>query len=346
MPAVSRFIRVLMVLLTLSAGPYRVVAYKFRTFGNIGLGLLTWVGILVGYPLAILLWPPDEPEELPPILWSWLALVLMGYVQMFAKWCASERRDERFGHCWFGRLEPVFACGLYMTSLHTLGTGPAMFFLTGYGCSVTQLTLGHVLQRCEAWTPEHTARLVNRLNGWVAWGKVTFPVVASAAYRHSRFVTVVTGSFLLRGVKYLFTKKPMPDGQSPHVRPPSFMSRVMSHMFASMIWSAFSSLVGFNLISVVCGLLLAIPLYLMHWEIKPPSTFKEDARSFISRAKDVISDKEEKAAEYVRDKKEEMSERVEEKADELKERFDDKKQELADGIARKKRQAMWKFLFR
>ena len=63
-------------MLTPLAGPYRVVAYKFGGFGGIGLGLVTWAGVLAAYPyFVITFWEPYGLCENP--FWGWGALIAL-----------------------------------------------------------------------------------------------------------------------------------------------------------------------------------------------------------------------------------------------------------------------------
>ena len=59
-------ITLLLVPLALFAGPYRAFAFKLRTFAGIGLGIVTWLGVLIAFPICIDAFPPQGPWRCRP----------------------------------------------------------------------------------------------------------------------------------------------------------------------------------------------------------------------------------------------------------------------------------------
>jgi hypothetical protein len=133
----------LAVLLTVLAGPYRVVAYKFRSFSGIGHGLLTWIGIGLVFPVCTGFF------SRPDTWWvAWVALAVCGYVQMFVKWCrTAPRLDPASPQCWFGNAELFFVVALVYAANLVCGPGGAAFFLAGYACSTAQWMLRRLASR-------------------------------------------------------------------------------------------------------------------------------------------------------------------------------------------------------
>ena len=58
-------ITLLLVPLALFAGPYRAFAFKLRTFAGIGLGIVTWLGVLIAFPICIDAFPSPGSVGLP-----------------------------------------------------------------------------------------------------------------------------------------------------------------------------------------------------------------------------------------------------------------------------------------
>src|SRR6516165_1742820 len=112
-----RLIDVLTGLLTPLAGPYRVIAYRFRSFGGGRDVLLAWFGMAVLCPLAA-----DTPyTDTASVAWS--AFLAWGCLQAMVTWChASPPRDPARSHCWAGRWEPLLAAALCLAA-HQVG-GP------------------------------------------------------------------------------------------------------------------------------------------------------------------------------------------------------------------------------
>src|SRR5258708_3797787 len=73
-----RSITAALAVLRLFAGPYRVIAFKPRSFGGIGLGFATWLGIIIAFPVCVSTLSPDGYVAWP----VWVALIASAYLQM------------------------------------------------------------------------------------------------------------------------------------------------------------------------------------------------------------------------------------------------------------------------
>ena len=294
--------------LTPLAGPYRVLAYKFRSFGGIGSGLLTWFGIVFVYGWCRMRWfRLFEPEPLAVPLFA--AMVVMGWVQMFAKWCSSrEPRDPAESHCWFGRGEPVFA--LALSGAAEYGASMGRYYLAGYLCSSLQIGLARLRGRLEAWTPEDTERLA----GWARAGAAP--------------------------LKALAPRKTEAVAPGATVRRTTFAGRVMSHVVAHFVIAGITGTLGIWGIVKFLGLILVIPAWLILWATGGdpgglPGFAKEDVRSGLERMREAVGET-----------KEELGERLETGKERLKERFEDGKERVSEEVESRKRQALWNFFTR
>ena len=313
-------------MLSLLAGPYRVVMYRFRTFGGIGTGLITWAGVILAYPIFVASWTPFGLLENRAFLASWIALVLWSYVQMFAKWCSvAPRREPGVSHCWFGRWEPVFALGLSFAMSAACGPGSGRFFLTGYACSVAQIGIVRLRKRLGAWTPEDTQRLVSPVRDSA---QRLAPVAirgagwTKSALRKGALSLIPFGMVLLHSVKSLYGRPaPATSGEAvPATRSPTFMNRVFCHMVASLVLSLVTGAISFRAIFRCFSFVLAIPLWLAGWDMSPPADIKDEARSVASQVNEVLHEEQAK-----------VQSRLEKERDE---------------IERRKRQAAWEFFTR
>jgi hypothetical protein len=335
-------IAVLSVPLTLFAGPYRVLAFKFRAFGGIGLGFITWIGIALVFPACIAAFSNVDSWWI-----AWAFLATCAYIQMFVQWCSkAPRRDPASPHCWLGWGEPLLAVALSIAASAACGPGGMAFFLTGYACSTADWLLCRLRRRLLAWTPADTARSLApayaaaaRLQAlaragaqWAAWAS---PICARFTFRYG-LILASGAALLLRGAwSVLAARAQQPAlAQGPSVRSPGFVSRVASFVVGHMIFSLLTGALGFWGLAKGIGLILSIPAALILWVCggRPdlPHFAKEDARSVISRVKEGLEDKKEDAIERLRLKREAMQER-----------WQDNKEEISDEIGRRKRRAVW-----
>jgi hypothetical protein len=325
-------IDILVALLTLLAGPYRVLAYKLRSFGGIGLGLVTWIGTAAIFPVWIAC--SSETAFLEGPVYFWLALLTLGYIQTFTKWCSTAPpRDICSPHCWLGRWEPALALVISLAAAAT-GPGGFAFFLAGYACSTAEWLLQRLRRRLKAWTPQDTERLLAPARLAAAWVASTSPVcgrflvhygliAASALAFASRAVWSYLGE---RARQRAAALAKAPHAPGPYQRPPTFFGRVMSHIIASTVLSMITSVIGFN----IFALILAIPLWLMGWHVGLPGQVKEKARSVLHNVRESLEDE-----------KDELTERLRRKREEMEDRLDDARDSLRDGVDRAKRRAAW-----
>ena len=138
---------------TLFAGPYRVLAWKFRSFGGIGLGFVTWLGV-VAFPLCTGL--PSSSDAWTLAVWG--VLIILAYIQMMARWCSTlPPRVPGYPHCWVGRYEPMLAFALAMAAAVACGPGGTVIIVLGYACSAAAWRLQ---RRLSTWTPADTPFLL------------------------------------------------------------------------------------------------------------------------------------------------------------------------------------------
>jgi hypothetical protein len=345
--------------LTLFSGPYRVVAYKLRSFGGIRRGCVTWIGIALVFPACIV------TSTYGDLWWiAWVALVVWAYIQMVAKWCStSPELDATSPHCWIGRGEPVFAVVLAIVTGMVCGPGGGAFVVTGYACSTIDWLLRRLRLRVETWTPSDTARLLAPARNTVIWLTIAagnavawltataciaaarvrpaLPMYSSVIRHYGLAIASVTATTL--GYVWLFLVKRAqrpPTAPSEHYRRwPSFSSRVTSFVVGHLVFSVITGTLGFWGIMKGIGMILAIPAAILLWMVggKPdlPEFAKEDARGAITRVKEALADK-----------KDELEERWQEKKEALRERWDDKKEEISEGVSRTSKRAAWKYFTR
>lgn len=341
MALIIRGINTLLVLLTLFAGPYRVVAYKLLTFGGKGLGLVTWIGIAAVYPACAF---PTVPRRAQPwALGLWLALAVWAYVQMFAKWCATKRRNPRIPHCWFGRGEWFFALAFALAVTAFAGNGAGMFFFAGFWCSTAQLWLLALRGRLERWTPEDTERLLSplragqgRAEALAAWAKQNAPIAGRFALAKSLLACSFTGAALKAAwAAWLSHRAAHATAATAYARPPGFMGRVTSFLVGHAIWSTIIGGLGLGFVFKFIGSILAIPAAILLWMLgghaELPQFAKDDAQSVFSRMQDGMNHK-----------KDEMLERMHNKWEEGKGR----REEITDKTRGAGRKAAWHFFTR
>lgn len=321
-----------LVLLTLLAGPYRAVAFKLGTFGGVGTGLLTWAGIIIGYPVCVALsGPPDSPQG---FLFSWGALILIGWIKMFACWCSSQpRRDAGQSHCWAGSSEPLIALMIGMTAAAGSGLGGFVFFLAGYASSLVQIGLVRLRLFCKAWTPEDTKRVLSPVGmgtvraaaglrvGAMSLAPVAMAVFALTKSLFARAAQPAAADVQAEGAVAGAAGVVTPGVATPGYRPPSFSGRVMSHIVAHFVISLITGAIGIGVILKYFTYVLAFILMLLGWELNPPDAVKEEANDVMQRGAELYGH---------------------EKA-ELGERFDEGRESLTEEVERRKRQAIWDF---
>jgi hypothetical protein len=309
-------IDLLIILLTLFAGPYRVAAYKFRSFGGIGQGLVTWIGIGLVFPAFVWASKPEESWWL-----AWAALAIWGYAQMMAKWCSTAPPlDPALPHCWLGKAELFFAFPLIWVAGVLSGSGGAAFFLAGYACSTAQWLLHRLRRRLEAWTPRDTERLMAPACTTAAGVAKASPICGRFALRYGLLLASAIG----RALRFLwrrFVARPTPQpapGQGYYAPPrPGVVRGFTRYLISHMIFSIITGVIGFNII----GIPFAIMLWFMGWKVGLPVHVKEQARSYIARAKEAISDEKDEVMEKLRVRREAMEETLRQQKQRFAERF-------------------------
>jgi hypothetical protein len=273
------------------AGPYRVVAYKTRTFGNVAQGFATWAGLVFAFMNSSIPWDDSDSTQFGFAVGSWVLLAGLAYFQMFTKWCSIRPpRDEGIGHCWAGRVEPVVAVAICVLASALWDNGT--FFFVGYGCSLIQVRLARLRRRLAGWTSDDTERVMAPIRAGMAWFIETTPVFAEFARAKLRLLipglAMVAGAVMafFRGRTAVAAASP---GVPAGVKQPTFMSRVFSHVVGSLIISA----IGGTVILKVFGLILAIPLWFLGWHVSAPEPVKEEGRRFLGRAREAFEDKKE-----------------------------------------------------
>ena len=309
-------IDLLIIVLTLFAGPYRVAAYKFRSFGGIGRGLVTWIGIGLVFPAFVWASKPEESWWL-----AWAALAIWGYAQMMAKWCSTAPPlDPPLPHCWLGKAELFLALPLIWVAGVLCGSGGAVFFLAGYACSTAQSLLHRLRRRLEAWTPRDTERLLapaRTTAAGVAWAS---PICGRFLLRYALLLATAIGN-ALRWFWRRFVARPAPQpapAQGYYAPPRPGIVRGFTRMFINhLIISTITGVIGINVLAIP----FAIILWSMGWRVGLPVHVKEQARSYIARAKEAISDEKDEVMEKLRLKREAMEERLRQERQRFAERF-------------------------
>ena len=130
-------------LLTVFAGPYRVLAYKGRTFGRTRSAVVTWLGVAVAFPAwQTFITSMDSHNT----AWATVVLASITYVKMMHQWCSTKlRRYRGKPDCRVGRFEPALAILLGLTACGS-------FFLVGYGCSAAAWRLVKAQENAERTT--------------------------------------------------------------------------------------------------------------------------------------------------------------------------------------------------
>jgi hypothetical protein len=359
MKTMVRAIDVLLALFTLFSGPYRVVAFKFRSFGGIGLGSVTWIGIALAFPACVVVSTHGDSWWM-----AWVALIVCAYIQMFAKWCSTRPPlDAAFRHCWIGRGEPFFAFVLVFAAGMACGPGGTAFFLIGYACSTMDWLLRRLRLRLETWTPSDTVRLLAPARNAVARLRVAtrnaadrltasariaaarvrlaLPIYSSVMRHYGLAIASLTATTLgyVWGFLRQRAQRPPTAPGEHYTRSPSFSSRVMTFVVGHMVFSFITGAIGFWGIVKGIGLILAIPAAIILWAVggKPdlPDFAKDDARGAMHGFRDALEDKKDQALDRLRGKREE-----------LKERWEEGKEQISGEISRRKRQAVWDYFTR
>ena len=285
MTLIVGIINVLLVLLTVFAGPYRVVAFKFRTFGGIGLGLVTWLGVAIAFP--------DVRRHVPA-----RGFIVAGGLggahhirlhpdvrQVVQQRAAPGRRlpallDRQVGAALRHRPLLHGKRGLRPRRHDVLPDGLCM----QHG----RISAPALRRRCEVWTPRDTQRLlapvriaIARVTAWVTWAS---PICGRLIVRYGLLLASATAAALQCVWLFLLRRAQQPApalAQGQYVRPPTFGSRVMSFVVGHMLFSLITGAIGFWGIVKGIGLILAIPAAILLWAVggKPdlPHFAKDDA---------------------------------------------------------------------
>lgn len=304
--------------LTLLAGPYRALAWKLRSFGGIKPGLATWAGIMFLFPACIRLGSPLTAHQALSFPAAWALLIILAYVQMMARWCSTQPpRDPASPQGWAGDAEPLLTAALCVGMTAACGSGGLLFILLGYAASEAQWRLE---RRLRSWTPADTESLLAPVRrGLAALDRLPARLahaIAAATMAVCRF-----GWFLIAGRRR--TPTPATAGGGPvviYANPTSWGRRLGTFFIGHALLSALSGFLGFKIIAIPFALFLA----LMGWRIGLPEQMKQDAKSAIASVKEAIQDE-----------KDELSERFRREREQLEERYQEEKQRLQDAARRR-----------
>jgi hypothetical protein len=139
----------------------------------------------------------------------------------------------------------------------------------GYICSLLQCQIARLRRRLSAWQPEDTQRVI------------ALPHVSLA---------LATGSALLGLLHRLFRRKPEAVGQAV-AKPASFSSRVMSSVVGHMVFAVIVGNISFGLVLPVLGCILAIPLWMLGWDVKAPKPMQEEGKSVVAKVEEAVEKK-------------------------------------------------------
>lgn len=306
--------------LTLVAGPYRVVAYRFGAVGNFGRGILTWAGIVLIFHDWL---EAFSGESLTPIQnLAWIVLIAGGFIQSLATLVlCKQTQDPCESHCWAGPREDALAAALCILAGVACGAGGLIFFLIGFICSGLQITLARIGRRSLSWTTDDTKRLF-------------WPICMKCMAVALPFFGPI-GAMLSRSRAYLalarawFGKRSQPAQAATGAKSPTFTARVMSHVVGHFIVMAITGAIGFRFLGNILMFVLAVPLWFMGWDVTPPEAVADRAKEVEQKAGEMLGEQ----AEKIRRQREIVSDRSE-----------GGREELSEEVARRKRRAMWDFL--
>lgn len=322
-PSTNVAIGGLIVLLSVLSGPYRVLAGKFRSFGNVRSGVATWAGIVVAYPFFVEAWPPDAGMRSGPVVF-WGALVLAGYLQMFVKWCStSPPLDESVSPAWCGAsAEPVFAVIAGFALAKTCCPGTALFFAAGYACSLLQIGLVRARRQLSGWTPEDTQRLLSPARAGAAKTKQATDVLASSALGLARFVAPLAVTIFQVGRSFVGSRahaaqaaQTGADGQVVY-RPPSFANRVGTVVVGHMVLSLITGTVMLKILAIP----LAIFLWTLGYKVHMPEEWRQKEGEVKARLEESFERERAEAADRFRAEHDRLAPKVREAAEEAEER--------------------------
>jgi hypothetical protein len=265
------------------SGPYRVVAYKLNTFPNVGGGILTLIGIMVVYPVFLITFTflePTGPVEImvAVITLAWLVMMVAAWVQGWARWCIeAPRRDQTVSQSWAGKLEPALVLATSVLGWVFGGSGFGLFVLSGYVASTLQIHLVRLQKRLEAWSAEDSERLLMPVRSAAAstGGKVRTAAVSAGAAAIP-VIGAVKGAL----------RRPKVEGASAAA--PTFWGRVMSVVVGHTIFSFVFGSLSLGALFSVGGFLLAIPLWMLGWDLKPPEEDRQRGQEFFQGVNEAI----------------------------------------------------------
>jgi hypothetical protein len=309
-------------LLALFAGPYRVLAFKARSFGGLDTGAMTWISILLLFPL----WTGIAFLEASGAALLWLMLIACAYLQMMVKWCSQPPApDPCVPHCWMGQGEPFLAAVLYFATAAACDNPAAgTYFVIGYACSMAEWRL----QRWRRDAPETTLADVvsarQKRFGRI-WASSLWPALAPP----------------LGWLRSFLTGK-RPAGPAPAGGPAVPAGSPVQVVYAShsgwgrrlatfFVGHTILSLLGLSFFLKIIAVPLALFLASMGYRIGLPDHMKQEVKSTVHRIREALSDEKEELMERFHDKREELQQRFDQ-------RLEQEKQRLREEFSRRKEQ--------
>jgi hypothetical protein len=337
--ALIRLTDALLLLLPVCAGPYRAVAFKFRTFGSPRQAIATWLGIAFVFPISVALALPASAA-----LGTGAVLAASAYVQMMAQWCSTLRRRNPFlPHCWAGRAEPLLVFLLALITGAFSGVGGASFIVAGYVCSTVEWRLRPIRLRLDCWTEEDEVRALApwraftaELRAFSAGLRSSINATAASASSATSFVIraaalalpgaglalfrfaalALSGAWLvLKGAwSFLMGRRaPTPAlagaGAAPviYAAPPQGIGRRVTRFFAGhLLWNFITGVIGVNILTIP----LALALWLMGWHIDLPDALKAKLHAIVATVQSWGADKKEDAKEWIHEKSDDVREKA------------------------------------
>ena len=288
-----RSLTVALALLRLFAGPYRVLAFKSRCFGRWATpsspGLAS-----SSFPVCS---PPFPPMVTCPGRSGW-PFSLAAYVQMIIQWCSKLPPRDAIRPAFLVWQGELFLPAPLLSRVRR-SAAPAVSYSSWPVTCPASPTACCGGSAAAYRTGRHA----------IPPGSRPLPLAMNQANVHppcppaSRSAT--DGSWLRppaqsvnpggcsRTQATARLQQP-PPGVSPrktasadgYRRPPTFLGRVMSHIVASTLIMTLTSVIGFNIFAFV----LAVPLWLMGWQVGLPGQMKEKGREVMHNIRESFDD--------------------------------------------------------
>lgn len=348
------------------AGVYRLLTYKPRSMGRWESVMVTWLGVTFGYLVFA-----HTGTTASCVCWG--LLVAAADIQTTIQYCSTRpRREEGRNHSWAGRYEILFPFLFLACMSRGVGDGVMPFLLVGYVCSAVHNGIGRLSRYYDAWTPAQTDRLLAPLEAFGEWLISTGHAIGRLIIRGAKAVwraSIIVGRF---AIKHLLSPRPVANARGggpydhyyPYPPRTTFMGRVRSTIFAHLIISTVSGVLGINILVAFFGICLALPLWLMGAKVELPTIVKRPMQQAIERAKEGLSDLKEDASDRVGEKVKRIKNRFRREPDEEGDdssteemrgderaahevpNIDEQAERIKDSIGRRTRSAAWKYMTR